>query len=228
MKTRLPVQLSLTLLSDVIDEFVVMVGATPTGKALVPIFGIGDEEDNWEALHHFLSSQDGRRVATHTQLIQLLHQRIQTQMDLMCRPVLPQEAGPDYSSKETGAAASTGKENSNPSAAADQGCSQDTPPVGTLSHSECQALAMAMVFLSERLVRQETAQWMGKPKGLLMLEHVRGWSRKALYGYCLAQIEKGDLEFHHAPAELLPALANSFYHKSLMPWLRKGIAPPRC
>ena len=64
MKTRVPVQLSLTLLSDVIEEFVSMVGATLTGNALVPIFGIGDEEDNWEALHHFLSGQDGRRVGT--------------------------------------------------------------------------------------------------------------------------------------------------------------------
>jgi len=224
----------------VIEEFVGMVGATPTGKALVPIFGLGDEEDNWEALHHFLNSQDGRRVATRTHLIQLLHQRIQTQMDLMCQPELPQVASPSYSGKETGAgtgtSTGTGKDKgegkgagkSNPSAVADQSCEENTPPVGRLSHSECQALAMAMVFLSERLVRLEAARWMGKPEGLLMLELVRGWSRKALYGYCLAQIEKGHLQFRHAPAELLPALANRFYRNSLMPWLRKGIAPPRC
>ena len=39
MKTRVPVQLSLTLLSDVIEEFVSMVGATLTGNALVRSLG---------------------------------------------------------------------------------------------------------------------------------------------------------------------------------------------
>ena len=216
MKTRAPVQLSLTLLSDVIEEFVSTVGATLTGNALVPIFGIGDEEDNWEALHHFLSSQDGRRVGTKTRLLQLLHQRIQTQIDLMCQPVLSQAALDIHLGNSH-----IDVKHARP----DQGSDEGTPPVGTLSHSECQALAMGMVFLAEHIVRQEKARWIGKAEGLRVLEHLRAWSRKGLYAYCLTQIEKGNLRFQHTPAELLPALANRFYRKSLVPWLLKSISP---
>ncbi|WP_417765733.1 hypothetical protein [Spongiibacter tropicus] len=76
MKTHTQLQLNLNFISDIIDEFLGSVGATPTGIALVPIFGEGYESDNWEALYYFLDQQDGRVSANPSRLFKLINDRI--------------------------------------------------------------------------------------------------------------------------------------------------------
>ncbi|RNL61885.1 hypothetical protein [Zhongshania marina] len=127
MITNTTTTINLNLLSDVIDAFIKEQGVSLKGKALIALFGQGDEEDNWEALLDFIGRVDGKTVVSKENLLQLLRNHIKSHLSRMRTPNFQ----------------------------VDKRCL--TNLYGYLSHSECQALAIGMAFLAEQEIsRQRT------------------------------------------------------------------------
>lgn len=197
MITNTTTKINLSLLTDVIDAFVSELGVGLKGKALITIFGQGDEEDNWEALSDFISRADARTVASKENLLQLLRSHFKSQLSRMRTPNFQ----------------------------VDQRCLNNL--YGHLSHSECQALALGMAFLVEQEINTQKALCRSKPEGMTMLEHFSGWDRNKAYQYCLAKILHKDIRFQKNPAWLLPILVNRFYQQTILPWIERGRNAPR-
>lgn len=191
MKTRLPLQLNLNLLCDVIEEFAETLDVSLTGKELVFIFGNGEALDNWEALNQFISELDGRTAATRERLLALMRNRLKTMLYCM-RLVNLKQAKPSFNEER---------------------------PYGCLSPDECKALAMTMVFLVEYQIQREKVRYIGQADGMAILTHLATWDRTIAYNYCLSKLLSCERRFYQTPSELFPTLVNQFYQKSIVPWM---------
>lgn len=193
MATRIPQQLNLNLLGDVIEEFIAAIGATLTGKSLIMIFGAGDEQDNWEAVYAFLSRLDGRTPASRESLLRVLNRRLKNHLYKMRL---------DHNAPKR--------------------VSQDPSVFSVMSPSECAATAIAMVFLVEFEIKRQKFRYVGQGDGMAILTHLATWDRKAAYDYCLSKLMAGEIRFYQSPSEVLPEWLNRYYQKTIVPWIQRA------
>lgn len=190
--THTTTTINLSLLTDVIDTFIEELGVSLQGKALITLFGQGDEEDNWEALSDFINRLDARKVASKANLLHVLRSHVKSHLSRMRAPNFQ----------------------------VDKRCLDNL--YGHLSHSECQALAVGMAFLVEQEISRQKVLCLNQPNSLRMFDHLSSWDRKQAYQYCLSQLLNKDIRFQKNPAWLLSILVNQFYQHAVLPWIARG------
>lgn len=192
--------INLNLLTDVIDAFIEEQGVSLNGKALIALFGQGDEEDNWEALLDFIGRVNGKTVVSKENLLQLLRNHIKSHLSRMRTPNFQ----------------------------VDKRCLNNL--YGYLSRSECQTLALGMTFLVEQEISRQKTLCISMPDQLWMLDNLNRWDRNLAYQYCLTRLVNKDIRFQKNPAWLLPILVNRFYQHAVLPWIARGrdISQPVC